>query len=106
MGRHPGVGGQMAADGWTGRRAGGQTENETENEGEGVQHVGVGGCQNAMDDGWASRSQGRDTERKMEGRRRGERKEEARREMEAKAELRDWGPNVLGCRVPGAQIDE
>ena len=38
--------------------------------------------------------------------RRGEKKEEDRRKMEEKVELRDWGPNVLGCRVPGAQIDE
>ena len=65
-------GGRMAADGWTGRWADGWTENENE----GVQHVGVGSCQNAMDDGLASRIQGRETERKMEGRRRGEKTEE------------------------------
>ena len=109
---HPGVGGRTAADGWTGGqrrmggRADGQMGGQTENENKGVQHVGVGSCQNAMGDGSASRIQGRETERKMEGRRRGEKKEEDRRKMEEKAGLRDWGPNVLGCQVPGAQIDE
>ena len=88
-----------------GGQADGRMENE-KNENEGMQHVGVGSCQNAMDVRSASRIQGRDTERKMGGRRRGEKKEEDRREMEENAGLRDWGPNVLGHRVPGAQIDE
>ena len=92
----------MAADEQTGRQVDGWMENENE----GVQHVGVGGCQDAIDVGSACRIQGRDNERKMgegdEGRRRRKTEERWRKRQG----LETGGPDMLGCRVPGAQIYE
>ena len=61
-----------------------------------------------MDARSASSNQGRDTERRMGGRRRGEKKEGDRRKMGEKAALRDWGQMCwgAGCQVPGLMSDK